>query len=179
MSNYRAIILCIVTACTGCGDPSQAPTAAVSSKNGTEKQIREQFMRANSLLMQKENDEMDQYERSHKLSFIKTPSGIRYLVYKPSPKGDSIRQKMKVTMEYKLMLLDGTLCYSSDEEGPRTFIVGEEDIESGIHKGLEYLKKGDKAMFLIPSPLAHGLLGDSRKIPPQMPIVYDVHVHTD
>jgi FKBP-type peptidyl-prolyl cis-trans isomerase len=54
--------------------------------------------------------------------------------------------------------------------------VGHDDIESGIHKGLQYLKRGDKAILLIPSPLAHGLLGDMKKIPPQMPIVYEVQL---
>ena len=50
------------------------------------------------------------------------------------------------------------------------------NIESGIHKGVQYLKRGDKALLLVPSHLAHGLLGDYKKIPPQMPIVYDIQI---
>ena len=138
--------------------------------------IKNQFIKANQQLMQKENDEMDYYAKSHQLSFIRTGSGIRYFVYKPSIKGDSIKDNMQITLNFTLKLMDGTLCYSSKTEGPRTFFVGHEDIESGIHKGLKYLKRGDKAILLIPSPLAHGLLGDFNKIPPQMPIVYDVEV---
>ena len=138
--------------------------------------IKNQFIKANQQLMQKENDEMDYYAKSHQLNFTRTGSGIRYFVYKPSIKGDSIKDNMQITLNFTLKLMDGTLCYSSKTEGSRTFFIGHEDIESGIHKGLKYLKRGDKAILLIPSPLAHGLLGDFNKIPPQMPIVYDVEV---
>ena len=110
------------------------------------------------------------------MSCTKTNSGIRYFVYEPSAKGDSIRTQDKVVLSYKLSLLDGTLCYSSEKDGKRTIIVGQDDIESGVHKALLYLKRGDKAILLLPSHLAHGLMGDMKKIPPQMPIVYDIEV---
>lgn len=138
--------------------------------------VKKQFMEANKLIVQKENDEMDYYERSHQMTCTKTNSGIRYFVYEPSAKGDSIKLQDKVLLTYKLNLLDGTPCYSSDKDGKRTIVVGQDDIESGVHKALQYLKRGDKAILLIPSHLAHGLMGDMKKIPPQMPIVYDIEV---
>ena len=84
---------------------------------------------------------------------------------------------MKIAMDYTLSLLDGTPCYSSDSLGRRALVVGREEAESGLHRGLQYLKRGDKAILLIPSALAHGLLGDFRKIPPHMPIVYHVVIY--
>lgn len=124
--------------------------------------------------MTKENDEMDYYAKSHNMPFIKTASGIRYFVYKPSAKGDSIREDMNVEVSFEIRLMDGTLCYSSKTGEKRKITIGHDQVESGIQKGLQYLKRGDKAILLIPSPLAHGLLGDFKKIPPQMPIVFDV-----
>jgi FKBP-type peptidyl-prolyl cis-trans isomerase FkpA len=141
-----------------------------------EKAIEQTFVKANQQLIQKENDDMDYYAQSHQLNFVKTNSGIRYCVYKPSAKGDSIKARQSVVMQYTLSLLDGTVCYSSDTEGKKVFMVEQGEIESGIHRGLQYLKRGDKALLLIPSVLAHGLLGDMKKIPPQMPILYDVEV---
>ncbi len=146
------------------------------SDSKTDNIIKEQFVRANQQTTQKENDEMDYYTKTHKMPFKKTLSGIRYYVYKHSEAGDSIRKGSQVTMYFQIKLLNGTECYSSATEGPKTFLVGQEDLESGIHKGVQLLKRGDKAIFLIPSVLAHGLLGDSKKIPPQMPIVYDVEI---
>jgi FKBP-type peptidyl-prolyl cis-trans isomerase FkpA len=101
---------------------------------------------------------------------------VRYYVYKPSSKGDSIRDGMEISMHFKVSLMNGNEVYNSEQSGKKTFLVGQESIESGIHKGVQYLKKGDKALLLIPSHLAHGLMGDMKKIPPQMPIVYDVQI---
>lgn len=163
---------------TACKEPARQQQQKPQRSNAeTDKIIREQFVRANQAQLQKENDEMDYYARTHKMPFLKTSSGIRYWVYSHSATGDSIKPGMVLTMNYQVKLLDGTECYSSLKDGPRTFEVGKDDIESGIHKGVQYVKRGDKAIFLIPSVLAHGLLGDFEKIPPQMPIVYDVEIH--
>jgi len=146
-------------------------------KNIDEGKLKDQFVKANKQLVQKEIDEMDYYVKTHKMPFVTTASGIRYYVYTPSAKGDSIKDGDEIVMNFKVSLLDGTLCYSSKTEGKKTFIVGKEEIESGIHKGVKYLKHGDKALLLIPSHLAHGLLGDQKKIPPQMPIIYDIEIY--
>lgn len=146
-------------------------------KNINEAKLKDQFVKANKQLVQKEIDEMDYYVKMHKMPFTTTTSGIRYYVYTPSAKGDSIKDGEEIVMNFKVSLLDGTECYSSKTEGKKTFIVGNEDIESGIHKGVKYLKHGDKALLLIPSHLAHGLLGDHKKIPPQMPIIYDIEIY--
>lgn len=138
--------------------------------------VKEQFIKANQLVVNKENDEMDYYQKSHQMDFVKTKSGLRYYVYKASSKGDSIKDGDIVRMEYTVFLMDGTECYSSKTDGIKEFKVGMENLESGIHKGVKFLKSGDKALILIPSHLAHGLLGDYKKIPPQSPIVYDIHI---
>ena len=172
---FSLLFLCLLLNSCNNNETKQIDVSPKTDQENNEL-IKNQFIKANQQLMQKENDEMDYYAKSHQLNFTRTGSGIRYFVYKPSIKGDSIKDNMQITLNFTLKLMDGTLCYSSKTEGSRTFFIGHEDIESGIHKGLKYLKRGDKAILLIPSPLAHGLLGDFNKIPPQMPIVYDVEV---
>jgi FKBP-type peptidyl-prolyl cis-trans isomerase FkpA len=169
------LISLFVYSFSGC-KPNNKEEVKTISPETTSRKIKDQFVVANQLLLQKESDEMDAYERSHQLRFVKTGSGVRYHVYKASAVGDSIRKGMPVSLNYTVFLLDGTLCYSSNEDGTKHFVVEQEQIESGIHVGLQYLKKGDKALILIPSHLAHGLLGDFKKIPPQMPIIYNVEV---
>lgn len=165
----------MVLACNNGDKIPEKKNAEGIDKN--KQQIKEQFIAANKQLIQKEKDEMDYYEKTHKLNFTQTNSGIRYFVYEHAARGDSIKDSSEVIIDYKLSLLDGTLCYTSEVDGKKRFLVGMEDIESGIHIGLKYLKRGDKALIMIPSHLAHGLLGDFKKIPPQMPIVYDVKVN--
>jgi FKBP-type peptidyl-prolyl cis-trans isomerase len=174
--NFKAsyILLFILALFSACGDPHKQEK---HPEKINKEALKKQFIEANKLLAKKEADDMDAYARQHKMNFINTDLGLRYYVYAPSEKGDSIKDKSEITMDFTVSLLDGTECYSSSEKGPKTFVVGMEDIESGIHKGVKFLKKGDKAIILIPSHLAHGLLGDLDKIPPQMPIVYDIQIY--
>ncbi len=171
----RFTILFFILLLSGC-NPSPPVKVEHQKTEITQKKINDLFVKANQQVIQKENDEMDYYVKSHKLPFIKTNSGIRFFVYKPSEKGDSIKEGNEIKMNFKVSLLNGTECYNSKTDGVKIFVVGHEDLESGIHKGVQFLKRGDKALFLIPSHLAHGLLGDFKKIPPQMPIIYDVEI---
>ncbi len=170
-ASFFSLVLIGLVACT----PNPPHTEKELSDTDI-KSIQQTFVKANQQLIQKESDDMDFYAQSHQLNFISTKYGIRYCVYKPSEKGDSIKAGQSVVMDYKISLLDGTLCYTSEKEGKKVFMVEQAELESGIHRGVQFLKRGDRAILLIPSSLAHGLLGDMKKIPPQMPIVYDVHV---
>ncbi len=165
-----AIILyiCCITAC----QPEKPIERPVFNKE----KVKNQFIKANQQVVLKENDEMDYYQKSHQIQFTKTTSGIRYYVYTPSLKGDSIKSGDIIKINYTISLLDGTVCYSSKTDGTKEFVVGMEDIEDGLHKAVLLLKTGDKSLILIPSHLAHGLLGDSKKIPPQSPILYDLEI---
>ena len=145
-------------------------------KSFNKEKVKNQFIKANQQVVVKETDEMDYYQKSHKMPFVKTNSGIRYYVYKPSIKGESLKNDDIVRINYTVSLLNGTECYSSKTDGIKEFIIGMANIEDGLHKALLYLKSGDKALVLIPSHLAHGLLGDSKKIPPMSPIIYDVEI---
>lgn len=141
-----------------------------------EHKIKNQFVEANKQLLKKENDEIDYYVKTHHKNFIKTQSGIRYFVLQTTKNGDSIKINSKVALNYTLSLLTGDVCYTSEKNKPKQISVGNDDVESGLHRGLQYLKKGDKALLILPSNLAHGLLGDFKKIPPQMPIIYEIEI---
>lgn len=169
---YTCYIISVLFFLTACESEKKENSVYTVKK----KVLQDQFIKANQQVVQKENDEMDYYAKTHKMNFISTASGIRYYVYSASEKGDSVKDGQEITMKFTVSLLDGTECYSSATEGPKTFVVGHEDLESGIHKGVQLLKRGDKAFIMIPSHLAHGLLGDMNKIPPQRAIIYDVEI---
>jgi FKBP-type peptidyl-prolyl cis-trans isomerase FkpA len=172
---YKALPFCFI-AFALLSSCQESPKAVNPPPINPEK-LKNQFIKANQQVVAKENDEMDYYQKSHHLSFIKTREGIRYDVYQPGPlKSDSVQDGAIIKINYTVSLLDGTECYSSKTEGPKEFKVGMDNLEDGLHKAVLYLKAGDKALIMIPSHLAHGLLGDSKKIPPQVPILYDVEI---
>lgn len=106
----------------------------------------------------------------------KTGSGLRIDVYSHSEKGDSIQTGDVVDIEYELKQLDGTLCYKTAADEVEEFVVDRSDIETGVQEGIKKLKTGDKARMIIPSHIAHGLLGDSDKIPPLTTLLLDLTV---
>jgi FKBP-type peptidyl-prolyl cis-trans isomerase len=76
-------------------------------------------------------------------------------------------------------LLDGTLCYSSADLGPKEIVLGKTELEPGMNEGLRLLKPGAEALFILPPFLAFGLVGDGKKIPPRTIIVYSVSILTE
>ena len=148
-----------------------------SSNNGTvdSRDLKEPLIAENQKITKEESDLIDKYAERHEWKMIETGTGLRYMVYQ-NGYGVQAKEGMQATVEYEIALTDGTVCYSSYEKGPRTFLIGRANVESGIHEGITYLKVGDKAKLIIPSYLAHGLSGDKNKIPPRAILVVDLHL---
>lgn len=114
-------------------------------------------------------------ERRPDWNMIETGTGLRYMIYENGD-GDSAKAGLFAKVDFSISLLDGTECYSSESTGPESFLVDRSEVESGLQEGIKYLRAGDKAKFIIPSHLAHGLLGDMDKIPPLETVIFDIHL---
>ena len=136
----------------------------------------------NSIEMQKtfaqeEEDEIDLFLKRHSdWKMTKTGTGLRYFIYEKSNLKDTAKIYDEVTVDFEIKLLDGTICYTSENKGSESFMIEKTDVESGLHEALKYMCTNDKALFILPSHLAHGLLGDSDKIPPLVPVIFDIHL---
>ncbi len=106
----------------------------------------------------------------------KTGSGLQYYIYE---KGNGAKAKVGdlAQVEYAITLLDGTKCYQTASDEVEEFQIDKADIETGIQEGVKLLNKGDRVKFIIPSHLAHGLIGDMNKIPPLTTIVVDFYLY--
>ncbi len=84
-----------------------------------------------------------------------------------------------ITFRMKISLLDGRECYATDSI-PEQFILGKSDLySSGLQEGMLLMNESDKAKLIVPSLLGYGLLGDeSRNIPPQSVLIYDIELLT-
>ena len=131
----------------------------------------------NTTFAQEEDEEIEDF-LTHRPDWkmTKTGTGLRHFVYFNSESGDSAKLGDQVLVEFTIELLDGTICYTSEKNGPEAFIVEKADIESGLHEGVQFMCKGDKAKFILPSHMAHGLIGDADMIPPLSPAIYDIHL---
>lgn len=108
--------------------------------------------------------------------FEETESGLRYKIEK-SGDGEKAEKGKTVSVHYKGMLVDGTVFDSSYKRNdPIEFPLGKGHVISGWDEGIQMLKVGDQARFVIPSHLGYGERGAGGVIPPNATLVFDVEL---
>ena len=108
--------------------------------------------------------------------FKKTESGLRYQIIQNGT-GAKAEKGKNVSVHYKGQLADGTVFDSSYKRNqPIEFPVGVGQVISGWDEGIQLLKVGDKARFVIPSHLGYGSRGAGGVIPPDATLIFDVEL---
>jgi FKBP-type peptidyl-prolyl cis-trans isomerase FkpA len=133
----------------------------------------------NEKLIQKQADTddkiLEEYVKKNSIKAEKTASGLYLLKTKTSEEtqakaGDTVR------VHYTVKLLDGKVLESSLGKEPYEFILGNAMVIKGWDEGIALLKKGEKAMLLVPSRLAYGMAGNGPSIPPNSVLMFDVEL---
>jgi gliding motility-associated peptidyl-prolyl isomerase len=141
------------------------------------KWTKEQSIQMQNTFSNEEEEEINAFLKRHPdWKMTETGTGLRYFIYEKSKNIDSAKVGDIVIVDFNISLLDGTQCYSSKEKGEENFMVEKTDIESGLHEAMKLMCTDDKAKFILPSHLAHGLIGDLDKIPPLVSVIYDIHL---
>ena len=135
----------------------------------------ETLIKVNKYLVGQDADMIRKYAMRRNWQLKTTESGLWYMIYEKGTGAPAIQNKRAV-ISYKVYLLDGTLCYSSDQLGPKKFTIGKGGVERGLEEGILLLHVGDKARFILPPHLAQGLMGDGNKIPPRAIILYEIEL---
>lgn len=175
LSILKLFTLSLVVAIAACGgEPAQQP---IPKKVRKDKANKESLAEINKRVTEAEALQIDKYIKRHGLLVTKTPTGLRYVIYKKAPGNPPMPKKdQKVLIHFTTLLLDGKEVYNSHTGKPVEVIIDHDNVESGVHEGLKYMHVGDKAKFILPSHLAHGVVGDNDKIPPLTPVVYDIEL---
>jgi len=146
-----------------------------NNSNIDKKQRKESLEKTNRYLYLKEKEAINDYIERHGIEVVRTGSGVCYRIVKQGL-GSKIKPEEVVAMEYEVRLLNGDLVYSSKEDGIKEFVVGRGGVESGLDEAVQCMHRGDVAEVIIPSHLAHGLIGDGRRIKARTTIVYKVKI---
>lgn len=167
---YLVVIILLLSlfACTNDNDKME-----IADENWS----KDKSIAMNSEFAGEEEVEIEMFLASHHdWKMTKTGTGLRYMIYQKGDGKDSAKVGDIVTVNFEISLLDGEICYSSSEKGAESFMVEKSDVESGLHEGIQYLCEGDRAKLIIPSRAAHGLIGDTEKIPPLSPLIFDIEL---
>jgi len=130
--------------------------------------------------------DFNEYEKELLTRFIKgehlalnpTPSGLYYLRLRPG-NGRKIVRGDTLTIHYEGRFLDGKFFDSTIQRNePFQFVIGQEwQVIKGLEEGLLMMEEGEKALLILPSPLAFGKEGSSTGIVPSYTsLVYEVEV---
>lgn len=167
---YRFLLILSLFAFFSCKDESKPKNV----QRYTKEQFQDSLVEVNKVLMGSEDNLINKFIERKKWPVISSGTGLRYMIYSEGKGQNLAKAGQFATISYSISLLNGKVCYESDLGDNKSFLIEADDVESGLHEGIKYMKVGDKAKMIIPSHLAHGLLGDMDKIPPRSTIIYDV-----
>jgi FKBP-type peptidyl-prolyl cis-trans isomerase FkpA len=144
-------------------------------KQVSEPEYQERLINLNKALVDQEQDAIIDYIKRYRYSMEETKTGLHIMHTKP---GEGVKPDFEswVTIAYKIFLLDGSYCYSSDSSGLLTFQLGHSTEPGGLQEGVLSMKEGGKALMIVPSYLAYGVTGDGNKISSNQSLVYIVEL---
>lgn len=140
-----------------------------------EEKLREPLIQFNKTAAEIESEQIEAFLQRRQWNTEKSGTGLRYYIYKKGNGPQAVNGQV-ARVNFEISLINGTICYSTKDSGPREFKIGGSEVESGLHEGITYLQVGDKAKLILPSHLAYGLIGDQEKIPPRATIIYDIEL---
>ena len=172
LTSYIVLFFLYSSVSQSCGEKHNKAKVTTNIRG---KEFQNKLIDANKMYVKQESDEIDQYVAHRGWQMTTTGTGLRYMILKKGNGVEAVNGKY-AKVNFKISLMDGTLCYSSDSTGAKKFLIGEDNVESGLHEGIQLLHVGDKAVFILPSYMAHGLVGDASKIPSKSSVIYDIEL---
>ncbi len=152
-----------------CEKKVQVPSNKIEKKDSTKTDM----IKLNALIADVEAQEINAFIDSSEIDWQYDSLGFWYVLVKQG-KGERIEKDATVFIDYSVNTLQGDSCYSYKDDKYRTIVVGRAGYEKGLSLGLMKMNAGDSALFVIPSQLAYGMLGDRKAIPPHATLVYRI-----
>lgn len=166
----KYLILMLLLVSFSCDEKNPKPSQPV-----TKGEMKSSMEKANRYLLNEEAEDIENYVKRHGLNMTTTGTGLRYQILKQGSE-QKIEKGEVVTLEYELHSIAGDLIYSSENDGVKSFLVGEGRVESGLDEAMTYLHRGDVAKLIIPFHLGYGLHGDDNRIPEYATLVYTIKI---
>ena len=163
------VIICLLAGIMSCRiTPKEKSKEEIARQN-------ESLLNINKYLVGKDTDIIRAYAERRGWKMTTTQTGLWYIISNEG-RGNPVQTGKMAEIKYKVSLLDGTICYSSDSLGSKIFKIGQGGVESGLEEGILLMHEGGKGIFIMPPHLAHGLMGDENKIPRRTIILYEVEI---
>lgn len=165
-----SILILIVISCR-----NRTPDIYLPPSKENAKELKEKLININKQLVKKDSITIANYIEKKDWNMRITETGLWYEIYEKG-NGKKAKTDNYASFEYTTSLTNDEVCYTSKETGPKEFLIGQGGVEKGLEEGILLLHEGDKARFILPPYLAHGLVGDGNCIPARAVVIYDVEL---
>lgn len=166
--NHTWMVLSLCLAMLGCKSQDQQSS---KGKSYSKKELQDY----NKVMARKEAEQVKSFVAEKKWPCAETGTGLHFWIYQKG-KGAMALPGQYVEVNLVISFLSGDTAYSYTRYGSEMFQIDRTNKESGLNEGVQLMSKGAKAKLVVPSHLAHGLVGDAKRIPPRTPLVFDVEV---
>lgn len=117
---------------------------------------------------------IEEYLAAKGLTAERTASGLHYIIQDPGSGTGFPNVNSRVTVGYKGYLTNDQVFDQSPAGQPASFFLFQ--VIRGWQEGIPLLRKGGKALLLIPSALAYGPNSPSALIPPNAVLIFEVEL---
>lgn len=171
MTRYICIVILLILF-VGCKRPVQFPEGRESAPPSNDEG---RLININRYLVIRQQEIISAYVKRMGWDMQKTSTGLWYMIYE---KGDGKKAEKGnvISLDYRISLLDGSICDQSDPNSPKSFRIGHGGVEPGLEEGALLLREGDEARLIMVPHLAHGNFGDRQKIPAGEILMYELKV---
>ena len=106
------------------------------------------------------------------------PSGLYFVPVTTDANSVAATAGRTVSVLYTGRLLNGTVFDATSQRGntPFSFVLGRGEVITGWDQGIALMRRGEKAILLIPSALGYGARGAGSSIPPNAVLRFDVEL---
>lgn len=159
-----ALILGLCTGCSSCSGQKKAEEQ--------QRQQAEDIIEANRRILEEEARLIDEYIEKHSLEMVKSRSGLRYAIQETGS-GPKPTDGQVVLIDYESFFLDDS---NLGPAGSSQMVirVNQDYTIRGLVEGVQMMRVGDSAKFILPSHLAYGMQGVPGEIPRRATVIFDV-----
>lgn len=170
---YRIIILfSVILGFSSC--QKKAEIREPVSQSGGE-YIKESAER-NQYIVSDELKAIQQYIKNDSLhKYYQSDSGFWYKYLKANIRDTITPQTGDVVdIEFSIKYLNNEIIYDINETSPKIYVVDKQEIMPGLRRGIKIMRPEERIVFLFPSHLGYGFIGDKDRIGSNQPIICEV-----
>ena len=116
-------------------------------------------------------EDIAQYLDENNITATRTENGVYYAIDMDG-NGQFPNESSKITLSYKLMLLNGSVIEESNPEGVELILS---NLIPGLSEGLTYFDEGSEGTIFIPPALGYGYI-DRNGVPAGSVLIFEVKV---